>query len=573
MLCLHDSIRHDDPTVQCLLRAVEHAHSLTALILAAWQVARVLTVHLVEAVLAERARRPLSWPPCPACGASLRSKGFAARQVTSLFGPIQWRRRVGRCPRGCVIPQVAPLDEALGVQPHQRTSGELQSLGCALAVFMPFATAARLLGWYSGSTVSPRAVWCWVQAAGQRAMEQLHEQLQALARCTGTPATDPVTGLPCPGTLAVSVEPYRAAYFLINGRSMPDNMDPDYAPNYPSQPYNANPHMHPGDLVLIRTIGQGHLQHPFHEHANHVRILARDGGLILSQNDANATATNPPRLAGRMEFDTDTTPGQAFDGIFYWSGKGLGWDIYAHTFPTVNAVIATAHEVGHTVTIATGLPLPPTVAVGQSVTVAGLAAGYDGTFTIQSLSAGTNCSTAASPGICVLTYTDSHTGLLPSTNTLTASITITESTPTTPDPHPCHPDANGYYTTNSIPAAPLTAPNYYEWCADHNHPLETNPVGQVGGGGPMTLPDPLIMTNGLWYNGTPYLGRDAVVSSRGATPLPPASTTMNPLEESGIAFMWHSHNEREITTNDVFPGGMLMMMLVDPPTFFIDETL
>lgn len=182
MLCLHDSIRHDDPTVQCLLRAVEHAHSLTALILAAWQVARVLTVHLVEAVLAERARRPLSWPPCPACGASLRSKGFAARQVTSLFGPIQWRRRVGRCPRSCVIPQVAPLDEALGVQPHQRTSGELQSLGCALAVFMPFATAARLLGWYSGSTVSPRAVWCWVQAAGQRAMEQLHEQLQALAQ-------------------------------------------------------------------------------------------------------------------------------------------------------------------------------------------------------------------------------------------------------------------------------------------------------------------------------------------------------------------------------------------------------
>ena len=182
MLCLHDSIRHDDPTVQCLLHAVEHAHSLTALILAAWQVARALTVHLVEAVLAERARRPLSWPPCPACGASLRSKGCAARQVTSLFGPIQWRRRVGRCPRGCVIPQVAPLDEALGVQPHQRTSGELQSLGCALAVFMPFATAARLLGWYSGSTVSPRAVWCWVQAAGQRAMEQLHEQLQALAQ-------------------------------------------------------------------------------------------------------------------------------------------------------------------------------------------------------------------------------------------------------------------------------------------------------------------------------------------------------------------------------------------------------
>ena len=73
------------------------------------------------------------------------------------------------------------MDEALGVQPHQRTSGELQGLGCALAVFVPFATAARLLGWYCGGVVSPRAVWCWVQAAGHRAMEHLQEDLAAVA--------------------------------------------------------------------------------------------------------------------------------------------------------------------------------------------------------------------------------------------------------------------------------------------------------------------------------------------------------------------------------------------------------
>lgn len=182
MLCLHDSIRDDDPSMQCLLRAVEDAPSLTALILATWQIARVLAVHLIEAVLAERARQPTAWPPCPACGASLRSKGFATRQMTSLFGPIQWQRRIGRCPQGCAIPQVAPLDEELGVQPHQRTSGELQSLGCALAVFVPFATAARLLGWYCGSVVSPRAVWCWVQAAGHQAMAHLQEELETVAQ-------------------------------------------------------------------------------------------------------------------------------------------------------------------------------------------------------------------------------------------------------------------------------------------------------------------------------------------------------------------------------------------------------
>ena len=182
MLCLHDSIRPNDPAVQRLLSAVEDAHSLSALILAAWQVARALTVHLVEAELAERARHPTTWPRCPLCGTGLHSKGCAKRQITSLFGPIQWRRRVGRCPHGCETPQVAPLDEALGVQPHQRTSGELQSLGCALAVFVPFATAARLLGWYSGGTVSPQAVWGWVQAAGQHVMETLQEHLHALAQ-------------------------------------------------------------------------------------------------------------------------------------------------------------------------------------------------------------------------------------------------------------------------------------------------------------------------------------------------------------------------------------------------------
>jgi len=46
---------------------------------------------------------------------------------------------------------------------------------------------------------------------------------------------------------------------------MPDDMDPNYAPEYPHQPYNGNPHMHPGELVLLRIIGTGRWQHPFHE--------------------------------------------------------------------------------------------------------------------------------------------------------------------------------------------------------------------------------------------------------------------------------------------------------------------
>jgi hypothetical protein len=182
MLCLHDTIHDDAPAGQRFLSAVEAAHALTVCILAAWQVARVLTIHRVEAVLAARSPHPPHGPRCPQCGAGLRRPGVAKRQIPSLFGPSQWRRRVGRCPQGCETPQGAPWDEALGLQPPQRSSGELQALGGAVAVLGPFATAARLLGWDRGSIVSPPAVWGWGQAAGQQAMEPLQKHWQALAQ-------------------------------------------------------------------------------------------------------------------------------------------------------------------------------------------------------------------------------------------------------------------------------------------------------------------------------------------------------------------------------------------------------
>jgi FtsP/CotA-like multicopper oxidase with cupredoxin domain len=282
-------------------------------------------------------------------------------------------------------------------------------------------------------------------------------------------------------SLNVPTEPYHPAYFLINGRSMPDDMDPNYATQYPHQPYNGNPHMHPGEQILLRVIGQGRWQHPFHEHGNHVRILGRDGNLIVSQ-------TNPANnLAGPLLFTTTTTPGQAFDGIFYWTAKGLNWDAYGHN-------------------------------ANSSDPLAKLS---------------------------------------------------------------CVPDANGYNNDT-------TALNYFEWCQDHNKPVQSAPFGDVASGGPATLPDANILTNGAWYGGSPYLGPNATLRATGcsfgaANPpagscgatgsTPPSGTIANPPgSEAGFAFMWHSHNEREITTNNIFPGGMLMMMLVDSREFVIDES-
>ena len=283
-------------------------------------------------------------------------------------------------------------------------------------------------------------------------------------------------------SLQVPTEPYHPAYFMINGRSMPDDMDPNYAAQYQHQPYNGNPHMHPGELTLLRIVGQGRWQHPFHEHANHVRILARDGNLLLTPD---GTA-----LSGPLMFTTTTTPGVAMDGLFYFTGKGLNWDMYGHN---------------------------------------------------------------------------------PGSGDPNAVLT-------------CMPDANGYNT-----GAP-TAINYFEWCQDHDKPVQVAPFGDVPSGGPVTLPDPNVFTNGAWYGGSPYLGPDATTratfgtascvgssdpncqtGTTGSTP-PSGTIANNPSSEAGFAFMWHSHNEREITTNNIFPGGMLMMMLVDSREFVIDES-
>src|SRR5258708_35364706 len=95
---------------------------------------------------------------------------------------------------------------------------------------------------------------------------------------------------------------------------------------------------------------------------------------------------------------------------------------------------------------------------------------------------------------------------------------------------PCTPDANGYNT-----GAP-TAINYYEWCQDHNKPLEVAPIGDVAGSGPATLPSPNILTNGAWYGGTPYLRPNPAVSSTGPTSnFQPSNGKANPGNQPGLA--------------------------------------
>ncbi|MDQ4077251.1 MAG: ISKra4 family transposase [Chloroflexota bacterium] len=181
MRCLRESITHGAPALQAPVKDMREAQSLAALLWAAWQLARLLAVQLVEEVLAERAAHPTTWPNCRACGARLESKGLASRQLTTLLGVVKWARRVGRCPHRCRIGQVVPLDEQLGLYPNQRTGRGLQRLACGLALFVPFETVVLLLARLLGIEVSVGAVWQWVQAAGAAGQQRLAQRLAQVA--------------------------------------------------------------------------------------------------------------------------------------------------------------------------------------------------------------------------------------------------------------------------------------------------------------------------------------------------------------------------------------------------------
>ena len=84
----------------------------------------------------------------------------------------------------------------------------------------------------------------------------------------------------------------------------------------------------------------------------------------------------------------------------------------------------------------------------------------------------------------------------------------------------------------------------YEYCPDHGEEL------------PTPLPHREDVTFGALWPGDHILG--------GMGSLPPGEGGFNP--SGAFTFIWHSHSEKEIVNNDIFPGGMLTFVLVEHPT-------
>jgi manganese oxidase len=79
---------------------------------------------------------------------------------------------------------------------------------------------------------------------------------------------------------------------------------------------------------------------------------------------------------------------------------------------------------------------------------------------------------------------------------------------------------------------------------------------------PARLPFELELTYGEMYSGSPFLG--------GTGKKPVGAGLAN--TSSGYFHMMHSHNEKEIINDGVFPGGMMTMVLIQPPNVAIAIT-
>jgi FtsP/CotA-like multicopper oxidase with cupredoxin domain len=104
-------------------------------------------------------------------------------------------------------------------------------------------------------------------------------------------------------------------------------------------------------------------------------------------------------------------------------------------------------------------------------------------------------------------------------------------------------DCNGISVNDPNPASAGFDPVTNEYCPDHGKEF------------PVILPEGQNLTFGGTWSGSPFMGD--------IKPLPPGEGGLNPF--GGFFFMWHSHTEKEMVNFDIFPGGMMTMMVVEPP--------
>lgn len=136
---------------------------------------------------------------------------------------------------------------------------------------------------------------------------------------------------------------YRARYWMINGRSFPDTIAPNFAAHVPSQPYSALVHVQPWAPAtagkdanplpaLIRYLNAGPVSYPFHPHSNHEAVVGVDARQQVDPNGGPNGST--PTDLSQDRFGIVVAPGQTVDAFFVWT-DAQQWDPSTHPVDTV----------------------------------------------------------------------------------------------------------------------------------------------------------------------------------------------------------------------------------------------
>jgi hypothetical protein len=144
-----------------------------------------------------------------------------------------------------------------------------------------------------------------------------------------------VTTPPCQPTLPPTYDmtQYKPRYFMINGRSFPDDVTPNFASSLPSQPYGALVHVMPKNMdptspdynplpAVVRFLNAGPVNYPFHPHSNHDDVVGIDARVLI--NPTGGTGGTPINTSVDR-FGNVIAPGQTSEALFNWV-DAQNWD-------------------------------------------------------------------------------------------------------------------------------------------------------------------------------------------------------------------------------------------------------
>ncbi len=174
------------------------------------------------------------------------------------------------------------------------------------------------------NTCSAGATVCQVNGRADSAYSPTHEYVFMLSE------VDPDLHLAVERSQPIDWNGFRARYFMINGRSMPDTLAPNNASWLPNQPYGALVHIRPYDKAInplpavIRYLNAGTVNYPFHPHGSDERVVNKDGHALAGPGGEDLAY---------LKYDIDVQPGQTVDALMDWKDVE-GWNALTNPIPT-----------------------------------------------------------------------------------------------------------------------------------------------------------------------------------------------------------------------------------------------